>query len=318
MRSESPAARQPGRAARGQLGGWRRLVFAYVCVLLGLIPVALGAVAGLVLANRCDAPGFECLGVLFAGPMIGAGVGVLMLFVVAIRYGLGWVWVLLTLLLFAAAAMVSGMLLPLTFALVLSAPALAALTTDPTDHGRVPRWALGAVAALAVVVLSVAIAGAMQIQESRTQQRLLREAGIEPVDLQTQEWSYRSLLIGSDRGSGVGYTRYTVRHDEQAVVVRLTRVGNSDLDPPRDCSDDPATKVACREVSPGVFTDPDSYRETRVVVVGQTVVLLRDDTPGADLEGTGVLDELAADLRPVTPATLTEHFCLTCRLLPGG
>lgn len=318
MRSDSPAGGRPTRAARGRLGGRRRIVLAYVCVPLALIPVAVGAMVGFVLASRCDAPGFECLGFLVAGPFIGAGVGVLVLFVVAIRWGLGWFWVLLTLLLFAAAALVNGVLLPLTFALVLSAPALAALTTDPAGHGRVPRWTLGAVATLGVVVLSVAIAGVVQIQQARTQQRLLREAGIEAVDVQNQEWSHRSLLIGSDRGSGVGYARYTVRRDEQAVAVTLTRADNSDLDPPRDCSDDPATKVACHEVSPGVFTDPESFRPNRIVVVEQTVVVLRDDTPGADLAGTGVLDELAADLHPVTPGMLTEHFCLTCRLLPGG
>lgn len=102
-RARSATENPVGRPQRSGPRGGRRIVFAYVCVLGGLVPVALGAVAGLVLANRCDAPGFECLGVLFAGPMIGAGVGVLVLFVVAIRSGLGWVWVLLTLLLFAAA-----------------------------------------------------------------------------------------------------------------------------------------------------------------------------------------------------------------------
>lgn len=140
-------------------------------------------------------------------------------------------------------------------------------------------------ATLAVIVLSVAIAGVVQIQEARTQQRLLGEAGIEPVDGQTQQWSHHDLIIGSDRGSGVGYARYTVRRDEQAVTVTLTRADSSDLAPPRDCSQDPGPAAPCREVSPGVFTDPESRKETRVVVV--------------------------------QPEVLIDHICLTCRILPG-
>lgn len=321
------ATRQPGLASRpshthrwrmsepesssGHRHGLRRVLVSYGVVLPGLLAAAVAVGIGGAVSSGCSG-GLECLTGFVVGVAAAPIVGFLVVAGVALLVGLGWAWSLVALIVGGIAALLFFLAPPVTLTLGLSAPAIAALATDPVIRARRRRQTILVVA---VTATALVIGGLTHLWlTDREREQLIADIednGLTPMLPATGDWRVRSVDTVNDP---VELT-YRLLTDRYAVSVTINDPAVGPLSPPDSCSALTASRSSCRQLGPGLFVPVDESSGVasggfRVVVIDDAAVLLRDESfvvDGNDADVDAPLDRLARSLERVTPRSLVER-----------